>query len=227
MRWALIGAALLALLACLLPWLDCPHCEASQVPLAEREKVAVEGWSCPACFDRERVSVFGRLRPRRLAPALLALASRPRLLGPERHALLAANGLDPAAEYRPRGSGFPWINGEFFDTDAGWRYLLEYSGSRGMFGPRHPLAFPVRFYLFDEEGRLLDRWEIAPAGPKLCGVAACGTSRGEVVAEIVPYLGDPLPEDAAFDFIRDGTSERRKGTSMRLTLRSGRLAELP
>ena len=226
MKWVLIGSVLLAFLASLLPCLDCPHCEASHVPLAEREKGVVGGWSCPACFDRDRVSVFDRLRPRRLAPALLALASRPHLLGPERDALLAANGLDAAAEYRPRGFGFPWIGGEFFETDAGWRYLLVYSGSRGMFGPRHPLVFPARFYLFDEGGRLLDRWEIAPVGLKVCGVAACGTAPGEVLAAIVSYMGDPLPEDTAFDFIRDGKSERRKGASLRISLREGRLAEL-
>jgi hypothetical protein len=139
--------------------------------------------------------------------------------------LFALGGLDGAREFRPAGIGFPRICHAYVESDAGLRLLLVFCGSRGQFGPRHPKPWHALVYLFDEEARLLDRWEIDEADENQCADFDFLDEEGAVgVVMMFPRAGQALPADLELVLRRDGKEEKLPGTSVRVGLRKGRLA---
>jgi hypothetical protein len=139
--------------------------------------------------------------------------------------LFALSGLDGAREFRPGGIGFPRIVHAYADTDAGLRLLLVFCGSRGQFGMRHPKPWHARLYLFDEEARLLDRWEVDEADENQCADFDLLDEEGAVgVASMFPRAGEKLPADLELLLRRNGKEETLPGTSVRIEIRKGRLA---
>jgi hypothetical protein len=133
------------------------------------------------------------------------------------------NGLDDSVESaHGRFRAFPCLYAGFFSTDAGWRFLLVYSGNRTRFSVKDPRAFPARLYLFDEDARLLDRWELVPGEQQTVDLRG-GDEAAAGIVELIPYPGATLPADAGLDLVVDGQRVRRFGASVSVDLRSGRL----